>query len=158
MHKRRNRWLFASIPAAITVIVLAFFMTRIVHYTPDHEIQTLRDGFRATLGDAVYELVVRTILVREMTGRTKDMNRKAIKAVSAKAQSEMMNTIEPLLSEEEEAVYRRGRNANSPTMAKNATVAEYRRATGFEALIGYLYLKGDTERITELVRAAFPDR
>ena len=61
--------------------------------------------------------------------------------------------IEPMLTEEEHSVYRRGRNAHSPTMAKHATMADYRRATGFEALMGYLYLKDDFSRIIELVRA-----
>ena len=64
----------------------------------------------------------------------------------------MMEVIEPMLTEEEHRVYRRGRNAHSPTMAKHATMADYRRATGFEALMGYLYLKDDFSRIIELVR------
>ena len=65
----------------------------------------------------------------------------------------LMEVIEPMLTEEEHSVYRRGRNAHSPTMAKHATMADYRRATGFEALMGYLYLKDDFSRIIELVRA-----
>ena len=65
----------------------------------------------------------------------------------------MMETLEPLLTEEEKSVYRRGRNAHSATMAKHATMADYRRATGFEALMGYLYLKEDFSRILELVHA-----
>ena len=73
--------------------------------------------------------------------------------MKAAAQSAMMEVIEPMLTEEEHSVYRRGRNAHSPTMAKNATMSDYRRATGFEALMGYLYLKEDFDRITELVRA-----
>ena len=109
----------------------------------------------AYIGDAVFELAVRTVIVRTMNGRTKDMNRMAVRAVSAKAQSEMMNIIEPLLTEEEAAVYRRGRNAHSPTMAKHATVAEYRRATGLEALCGYLYLRGENRRLMELIRSAY---
>ncbi|MBQ6469375.1 MAG: ribonuclease III [Lachnospiraceae bacterium] len=111
----------------------------------------------AYIGDAVFELAVRTVVVREMNGRLKDMNRKAIGAVSARAQSEMVAMMEPLLTEEEQAVYRRGRNANSPTMAKHASVLEYRRATGLEALMGYLYLKGENGRIAELIRAGWPE-
>ena len=64
----------------------------------------------------------------------------------------MMEILEPLLTEEEKSVYRRGRNAHSATMAKHATMADYRRATGFEALMGYLYLKEDTKRIIELIK------
>ena len=64
----------------------------------------------------------------------------------------MMEVIEPLLTDEEKSVYRRGRNAHSATMAKHATMADYRRATGFEALMGYLYLKDEFERLVELVK------
>ena len=69
----------------------------------------------------------------------------------------MMELLEPDLTEEELAVYKRGRNAHSPTMAKHATMADYRRATGFEALMGYLYLKEDYSRIVELVRKGIPE-
>ena len=112
----------------------------------------------AYIGDAVFELMIRTAVVRNVNGRLKNMNRMAAGIVSARAQSEMMNAIEPMLTEQEEAVYRRGRNANSPTMAKHASVAEYRRATGLEALVGYLYLKGENRRIAELIRAAYPEQ
>ena len=81
------------------------------------------------------------------------LHRKASSLVKAGTQSSMMEVIEPMLTEEEHSVYRRGRNAHSPTMAKHATMADYRRATGFEALMGYLYLKDDFSRIIELVRA-----
>ena len=112
----------------------------------------------AYIGDAVFELFIRTAVVEKAEERPKDMNRRTVAMVSAKAQSAMVEKIEPLLTEEEAAVYRRGRNANSATMAKNASVADYRRATGLEALIGYLYLKGDVERAAELIRAAaFPE-
>ena len=77
--------------------------------------------------------------------------------VKAETQSSMMDVIEPLLDEEELAVYKRGRNAKSNTKAKNATVADYRRATGFEALMGYLYLKGSYERMVQLIGEAMPE-
>ena len=80
------------------------------------------------------------------------LHKHASSLVKAGAQSQMMEILEPLLTEEELAVYKRGRNAHSPTMAKHATMADYRRATGFEALMGYLYLKEDYSRIVELVR------
>ena len=73
--------------------------------------------------------------------------------VKAESQSAMIGVIEPMLSEHEEAVYKRGRNAKSYTSAKNASIGDYRRATGFEALIGYLYLSGQYERMMELVKA-----
>ena len=107
----------------------------------------------AYIGDGVYELVIRTILVKKGNCPVNQLHRKASSLVKAGTQSSMMEVIEPMLTEEEHSVYRRGRNAHSPTMAKHATMADYRRATGFEALMGYLYLKDDFSRIIELVRA-----
>ena len=96
---------------------------------------------------------IRTILVKKGNCPVNQLHRKASSLVKAGTQSSMMEVIEPMLTEEEHSVYRRGRNAHSPTMAKHATMADYRRATGFEALMGYLYLKDDFSRIIELVRA-----
>ena len=107
----------------------------------------------AYIGDGVYELVIRTVLVKKGNCPVNQLHRKASSLVRAASQSAMMEFIEPMLTEEEHSVYRRGRNAHSPTMAKHATMADYRRATGFEALMGYLYLKEDFGRIVELVRA-----
>lgn len=105
----------------------------------------------AFLGDAAYEIAVRTYLVKKGNARPNDLNRHKNHLVKASAQSAMMETLEPELTEREEDLYRRGRNAKSPTMAKNATVADYRRATGFETLMGYLFLTGQHERMLELV-------
>ena len=80
------------------------------------------------------------------------LHKKASSLVKAAAQSGIMEVIEEKLTPEELSVYRRGRNAHSPTMAKHATMADYRRATGFEALMGYLYLKEEYERTTTLIR------
>ena len=107
----------------------------------------------AYIGDGVYELVIHTVLVKKGNCPVNQLHRKASSLVKAASQSAMMEFIEPMLTEEEHSVYRRGRNAHSPTMAKHATMADYRRATGFEALMGYLYLKEDFCRIVELVRA-----
>ena len=106
----------------------------------------------AFIGDAVYELLVRTMLVREAERRPNELNRASSALARAKAQSEEMEVIEPYLTKEEMDVYRRGRNAKSHTMAKNATVSDYRRATGFEALLGYLFLSGQMTRLVEIVR------
>lgn len=92
----------------------------------------------AYLGDAVYEVVIRTILVKRGNCQVNKLHHQASQLVKASAQSQMMERLEPVLTQEELAVYRRGRNAHSATMAKHATMADYRRATGFEALIGYL--------------------
>ena len=111
----------------------------------------------AYIGDGVYELVIRTVLVKKGNCPVNQLHRKASSLVKAASQSAMMEFIEPMLTEEEHSVYRRGRNAHSPTMAKHATMADYRRATGFEALMGYLYLKEDYSRIVELVRKGIPE-
>ena len=108
----------------------------------------------AYVGDAIYEAVVRTILMKTGGMSTKNVNKKAISLVSAKAQSAMMEALEPELTEKEAMVLERGRNAHSATMAKNASVADYRRATGFEALMGYLYLNGDFKRMVDLIYIA----
>ena len=102
-------------------------------------------------GDAVYELAVRTMLVQRGHARPNALNRLKSELVKAGAQSAMMETIEPLLTEKEAAVYRRGRNAKAPSPARHASIQDYRRATGFEALAGYLYLCGEEERLFELI-------
>ena len=107
----------------------------------------------AFAGDAAYELAIRTMLVKRGNAHLNDLNRRKASFAKASAQSRMVSVIEPMLTEEEAAILRRGRNAKSVTTAKNAKVSDYRRATGFEALIGYLYLTGRTERMLELIRA-----
>ena len=118
----------------------------------DSDLRTYSPLTLAYIGDGVYEVVIRTILVKKGNCPVNQLHRKASSLVKASAQSNMMDILEPQLTEEEQSVYRRGRNAHSPTMAKNATMSDYRRATGFEALIGYLYLKEDYTRMLELIR------
>ena len=127
------------------------YMKELFHLK-DQDIRSYSPLTLAYIGDGVYELVVRTILVKNGNCPVNRIHKKASSLVKASAQSEIMGKIEDQLTEEEHAVYRRGRNAHSPTMAKHATMADYRRATGFEALMGYLYLKGDIRRVIELVR------
>ena len=117
----------------------------------------------AFLGDAVYELVIRSILVREGNQRPDVINRRKAALVRAQAQSAMIDALEGELTAEEASIVRRGRNAKSHTMAKNASPADYRKATAFEALIGYLSLIGDNGRIIELIKKGMerygrPDR
>ena len=112
----------------------------------------------AYIGDDAYDLVIRTYLLGKGNMPVNKLNRMADGLVRAKAQSDMMDVIEPMLDEEEHAVYKRGRNAKSYTKAKNATVADYRRATGFEALMGSLYLQGRYVRMVELIRAGIIER
>lgn len=110
----------------------------------------------AYMGDSVYEQYVRSRIIAEHCDLpAHKLHLAAIKYVSAEAQSRSIGEIEPMLTEEELGVYKRGRNAKSPTSAKNASIGEYRRATGFEALIGYLYLKKSNERLDEIMKTAF---
>ncbi len=119
----------------------------------DTDLRTYSPLTLAYIGDGVYELIVRTVLVKRGNCPVNRLHKQASSLVKAASQSAMMEVLEPMLTEEEAGVYRRGRNAHSPTMAKHATMSDYRRATGFEALIGYLYLKEDFTRMTELVHA-----
>ena len=106
----------------------------------------------AYIGDGIYELVIRSIVVERANRSANDLHKKTTRYVKAPAQSAMIEALLPELTEDEEAVYRRGRNAKSYTTAKNASVADYRRATGFEALMGYLYLTGQTDRMLDLIK------
>ena len=104
----------------------------------------------AFLGDAVYELCVRQRVVAEGNRPVNDMHRKAVKLVNAAAQSDAFERISGALTEEELAVYKRGRNAHVHQVPKNATYAQYARATGLECLFGALYLTGQLDRLNEL--------
>ena len=102
----------------------------------------------AIIGDGIFEVFIRNYILAQNTALSANkIHVKAIGYVKAKSQSCIMHEIEELLTEEEEAVYKRGRNAKSPTVPKNADVRDYRMATGFEALVGYLYLSGNKERL-----------
>ena len=118
----------------------------------DQDLRSYSPLTLAYIGDGVYELVIRTILVKKGNCPVNRLHKKASSLVKAGAQSAIMDVIEEKLTPEELSVYRRGRNAHSPTMAKHATMADYRRATGFEALMGYLYLKEDYTRMLTLIR------
>ena len=120
------------------------------NYTPTQARQ-INPVNLAFLGDAVYSLWVRERLVRSGGGSAASFQRAAGKIVSAQGQSAFLERVLPLLTEEEEEIYRRGRNAKKATKSKSATAAEYNRSTGFEAVLGYLQLLGRTERIEELL-------
>lgn len=105
----------------------------------------------AYIGDAVYEMVIRTYIVEKGNAPVEKLHKKASQLVKAKTQAELIMAIQDQLTEEEMAAFKRGRNAKSYTMAKNATMSDYRKATGCEALMGYLYLCGRYERVAELI-------
>ena len=118
----------------------------------DIDLKTYSPLTLAYIGDAIYDLLVRTILVKCGNSQVNKLHKRASSLVKAPTQSDMMDKILPHLTEEEEHIYKRGRNAKSFTMAKNATMAQYRRATGFEAVFGYLYLKGELNRAIDLMK------
>lgn len=105
----------------------------------------------AFVGDAVYSLYVRESLVFSSDYKTGELNKLATAKVKATAQAEFIKSILPILTEEELGIFKRGRNAKKSTKAKHATVSEYNLSTGFEALLGYLYVIGDLERINYLL-------
>lgn len=111
----------------------------------------------AYIGDTVYDLFVRTFLVEASDFTAHKMHMAATKRVCAAAQAAAFRRIEPMLSADELAVFKRGRNAHMGTVPKHAEIAHYRAATGLEALFGYLYLSGEDARLTELMRAALSD-
>ena len=109
----------------------------------------------ALIGDAVYELFIRNyILANNIELTAHKIHVKAIGYVKAKSQSTIMHSLEEELTEEESYIFKRGRNTKSATVPKNADVRDYRMATGFEALVGYLYLIGDTERLEFIFNTA----
>ena len=119
----------------------------------DVDVRTHSPLTLAYIGDGIYDLIIRSLVVAKGNTRAGELHKRTSQIVKAKTQAEMIETILPLLTEEEADIYRRGRNAKSPTMAKNATMADYRKATGFEALMGYLYLRDEFPRIVELIKA-----
>jgi len=116
------------------------------------DIRTYSPLTLAYIGDAVYDLIFRTMVVGKGNTSANKLHNKTVQYVKAPAQAQLIESILNRLTEEESSVYKRGRNAKPYTMAKNATMAEYKKATGWEALVGYLYLQGRMERILELIQ------
>ena len=130
------------------------------------DIRTYSPLTLAYIGDGIFDLVIRSIVVGRGNTRANELHHRTSHMVLVdkngalapgedwmnEAQAEMAEKLLPVLTETENDIYRRGRNAKSPTMAKNATMSDYRKATGFEALMGYLYLTDQFERIVFLVK------
>lgn len=106
----------------------------------------------AYIGDVVYDLVIRTMVVSQANRPVNDLHRITVRYVSANAQSKIVQALQDSFTEEEQSVYRRGKNAKPHTTAKNASLADYLKATGFEAVLGYLYLTDQVERLLYLVK------
>lgn len=118
------------------------------------DIRTYSPLSLAYIGDGVFDLVVRSVIVGKGNTKASQLHHRTSSIVKATTQASMIDVLEEHLTETELDIYRRGRNAKSPTMAKNATMLDYRKATGFEALIGYLYLNDEFARVVELTKLA----
>ena len=116
----------------------------------DDELSTISVLGLAHIGDAVYELLTRTTLCAHGKCTSKTLHRDTVKRVCAPAQARALEKIQDRLYDDEQSIFRRGRNAKVNSVPKSASVSDYHAATGLEALFGYLYLKGRLERINEL--------
>lgn len=116
------------------------------------DIKTYSPLTLAYIGDAIFDVIIRTILVDNGNTSVNNLNRRASELVRATSQSKMIAAIMDDLTEEEKDIYRRGRNSKPHTKAKNASTREYLEATGFEAVIGYLYLLDSWDRMTDLIK------
>lgn len=118
----------------------------------DVDVKTYSPLALAFIGDGIFEIIIRTVVVERGNRSADGLHKTKSRVVNAKVQAKMAEALLEELTEEELACYKRGRNAKSHTAAKNASIAEYRKATGLEALFGYLYLLGKEERILELTK------
>ncbi len=108
----------------------------------------------AFIGDSIYDLVIRTVIVEQGNRQPQSLHKKKSSIVKAQTQALFIEALTDELDEKETDIYRRGRNAKSYTSAKNASIGDYRKATGFEALMGYLYLTGKEDRMLSLIKRA----
>lgn len=116
------------------------------------DIRTYSPLTLAYIGDSIYDVMIRTVIVERGNRSTKELHKTAVGYVNAGTQARMGEALQEFLTKEEQEVYRRGRNAKSPSVAKNASVTDYRKATGMEALLGYLYMQDRMDRAIELVK------
>ncbi len=117
----------------------------------EQELNTYSPLVLAYIGDAVYEVVIRSLLVGKQNEQVEKLHKKATKYVKAEAQKDIINAIMDDLTDDEMAVFKRARNSKQHTTPKNAKLGDYHKATGFEALVGYLYLKNDIDRMLMLI-------
>ncbi|MDE7271673.1 MAG: ribonuclease III [Lachnospiraceae bacterium] len=120
----------------------------------DVDIRTYSPLTLAYIGDAVFEVIIRTLIVEKGQRAAHTLHKHTTKVVCAQTQAKMIDAVYECLTEEEQDIYRRGKNTKLHSTARSASLADYRKATGFEALCGYLFLRDDTVRITQLVRQA----
>ncbi|MBQ7943257.1 MAG: ribonuclease III [Lachnospiraceae bacterium] len=118
------------------------------------DIRTYSPLTLAYIGDAIFEMVIRTLIVEKGQRAANSLHKHTTKIVCAGTQAAMIEALSDVLTDEEQSIYRRGKNTKINSSAKNASLADYRKATGFEALCGYLYLSGNTRRVVELIKIA----
>ncbi len=118
------------------------------------DIKTYSPLTLAYIGDAIFEVIIRTLIVERGQRAASVLHKHTTRIVCAQTQAKMIDALHDYLTQEEQDVYRRGKNAKVSSPAKNASLSEYRKATGFEALCGYLFLKKETARIVQLIRQA----
>ena len=118
---------------------------------PLEEVRLMPPLVWAYIGDCIYEIYIRMQLVNNTKLHPHELHVETTKYVKAQAQAQVLTKIEEILTEEEKEIVRRGRNAQNHHLPKNSSLAEYSKATAFEALIGYLYLTEQTERLTEIL-------
>lgn len=116
------------------------------------DIRTYSPLTLAYIGDCIYDAIIRTVVVERGNRSANQLHKTVVRYVNAGTQARMIEALQEFLTEEEQRVYLRGRNAKSSSTAKNASVTDYRKATGMEALLGYLYLKDEMGRAIELVK------
>lgn len=121
------------------------------------DIKTYSPLALAYLGDCVFDLIIKSLILNQGNKQVQKLHKETSQIVQASSQSKMMRAIQEVLTEEEHQVYKRGRNSRTVTPAKNQSITDYRRATGFEALIGYLYLKKEYRRMLELIKLGLRD-
>ena len=120
----------------------------------EKDIRTIAPFKLAYLGDAVFEIMIRTLTLDTTGGPVKNLHKKSSSLVNAASQAALAAAMLPLMTEEEASVFRHGRNAKTSSVAKHADIHDYRNATGLEALFGYLYLSDRMDRATELLKQA----
>ena len=125
---------------------------RQMYGTKEMDIREYSPLVLAYMGDCIYDLLIRTLLVEDKNRPVNVLHKTATRYVKAEAQAAIVDAIMDQLTEEEQSVYRRGKNAKPHSVSKGGTVGEYHRATGLEALLGYLYLKDDMPRLMEIVK------
>lgn len=121
-------------------------------YIKNIDLQNVSMQTLAFIGDAVYNVYIRCYLASTSNKKTGILHKESVKYVSARGQSEIIEEILNILTEDEKAVYKRGRNTNIANVSKNVDVISYKKATGFEALIGFLYVKGESKRLDEIIK------